>query len=122
MVLNPIPSRRSVLDVAPTEDGPSPTKGRPSLLIAGISTLVLLSVLLALGTWQIYRLRWKEGILARIAAAEAAPPVPLTPNPEPFAKVVATGHFRFDRMAEFGAEVRETGRGPSMGYYQIVPL
>ena len=87
----------------------------------------MLAVLLGLGTWQVYRLQWKEGILARIAAAEAAPPVPLPPDSAsavllPYTKVSVTGHFRFDRVAEFGAEVRDTRAGPTMGTSQIVPL
>ncbi|HEY0184809.1 MAG TPA: SURF1 family cytochrome oxidase biogenesis protein, partial [Rhodopila sp.] len=45
---------------------------RNRLLIPSLSTLLMLVVLLGLGTWQIYRLRWKEGILAQIAAAETA--------------------------------------------------
>lgn len=82
----------------------------------------MLVVLVGLGTWQVYRLRWKEQILAQIAAAEAAPPVPLSTTPKPYTKVIVTGHFLFDRAAQFGAEVRDTSAGPTMGYYQIVPL
>lgn len=36
-----------------------------------------IAILLWLGTWQIQRLAWKEGILAEITAEIAAPPVPL---------------------------------------------
>jgi surfeit locus 1 family protein len=91
-------------------------------LVPGLSTLVMLAVLVSLGTWQVYRLHWKEGILAQIAAAEATPPVPLTATPARFTKVSATGRLRFDRAIEFGAEVRDTSAGPTMGTYQIVPL
>jgi surfeit locus 1 family protein len=82
----------------------------------------MLLVLIGLGTWQVRRLQWKEGILARIAAAEVASPVPLTPAPAPYTKVSATGRYRFDQAAQFGAEVRDTRAGPTMGFYQIVPL
>jgi surfeit locus 1 family protein len=82
----------------------------------------MLLVLIGLGTWQVYRLHWKEGMLAQIATAEAAPAVSLTGEPAPYTKVSVTGHFRFDRAAEFGAEVRDTRAGPTMGVYQIVPL
>jgi surfeit locus 1 family protein len=92
------------------------------LLVPGISTLVMLMVLVSLGTWQVYRLHWKEGILAQISAAEAAPAVPLGAAPGPYEKVSAAGHFRFDQAAEFAAEVRDTPDGPTMGSYQIVPL
>jgi surfeit locus 1 family protein len=33
-----------------------------------------------------------------------------------------TGHFLFDRAVQFGAEVRDTKIGPTMGSEQIVPL
>ncbi len=82
----------------------------------------MLLVLVGLGTWQVYRLHWKEGILAEIAAAEAAPPVPLGSDPGPYMKVSVSGRFRYDEAAEFGAEVRDTRTGPTMGSYQIVPL
>ena len=82
----------------------------------------MLLVLIGLGTWQVYRLQWKEGILAQIALAEASPPVPLTSDPAPYTKVSATGRFRLDLAAQFGAEVRDTNTGPTMGFYQIVPL
>ena len=82
----------------------------------------MLLVLLGLGTWQVYRLHWKEGILARIAAAEAAPPSPLAGDPAPYTRVSATGRFRFDLAVGFGADVRDAAAGPTMGFYQIVPL
>ncbi len=87
----------------------------------------MLAVLIGLGTWQVYRLRWKEGILAQIAKAEAAPAVPLaqyasTELPAPYTKISVTGKYRFDRVAGFGAEVRDTKAGPAIGFKQIVPL
>jgi surfeit locus 1 family protein len=92
------------------------------LLFPSVSTLIMLVILLGLGTWQVYRLHWKEGILAEIAAAEAAPAVALGINPAPYTKVSVTGRFRFDQAAALGAEVRDTQTGPTMGVYQIVPL
>ena len=87
----------------------------------------MFAILIGLGTWQIYRLHWKQGILARIAAAEARPPVPLsqlppTQAPAPYAKISVTGRFQFARSALFGVDVRDTRTGPAMGVYQIVPL
>ncbi len=40
-------------------------------------TAVMLIVLLGLGSWQVRRLFWKQGVLAEIARAEAADPLPL---------------------------------------------
>ena len=85
-------------------------------------TFVMLIVLIGLGTWQVQRLHWKEDILARIAKAEANPPIPLPPNPSPFTKVLVEGRLRGDLTALYGAEVRETRAGPKMGAHLIEPL
>ncbi|WP_428489791.1 SURF1 family protein [Rhodopila sp.] len=98
------------------------TSARSRFLIPTLTTLIMLAILVGLGTWQIYRLHWKQGILKQIAASEAAPPAPLTPDPASYAKVSATGRFRFDLAVQFGADVRDTNTGPTMGTYQIVPL
>ena len=44
-----------------------------------LTVVIALVILLALGTWQVQRLAWKEDLLARIAALEAAPPQPAGP-------------------------------------------
>jgi surfeit locus 1 family protein len=92
------------------------------LLWPGAMTGVMLLVLLALGSWQVRRLHWKEGILAQIAHAEAAPAVPLAGEPGPFTKVIATGHWRGDQAAIYGVEMRDLPSGPQLGAQLIVPL
>ena len=67
-------------------------------------TLAMLLVLLALGTWQVHRLAWKEDLLSQIAHAEAAPPVPLKGVPPPFEKVEASGRLQHDKSALYGAD------------------
>jgi surfeit locus 1 family protein len=98
----------------------SPSRGR--FLVPAITVVALLAVRLGLGTWQVYRLQWKTAILERIAQAEQESPVALRPDPQPYTKVTVTGRFRFDLASQFGAEVRDTSIGPTMGSYQIVPL
>ena len=92
------------------------------LILPGLIALLMLATLLALGTWQIYRLHWKEGILRQVAQAEAAPPVPLGPHPTSFQKVSVIGRLRADLAASFGAEVRDMPGGPLLGTQLIVPL
>jgi surfeit locus 1 family protein len=82
----------------------------------------MLLLLLGLGTWQVRRLHWKEGVLAQIAHAEAAPAKPLQANPEPYTKVQVTGSLRNDLAASFGADVRDTPAGTVLGTQLIVPL
>ncbi|MFD0909402.1 SURF1 family protein [Ruegeria arenilitoris] len=50
------------------------------LLIFGLAGL---AVLVSLGTWQVQRLAWKEGVLADIEARIAADPVPLPEAVDP---------------------------------------
>jgi surfeit locus 1 family protein len=85
-------------------------------------TAVMLAVLVSLGTWQVHRLHWKEAILAQLAQAEAAPPVPLNATPEPYTKVAVTGHLRADLSAQYAVEVRDTREGPQLGTFLIQPL
>jgi len=42
-----------------------------------ITTIVAFAILISLGVWQLYRLEWKQGVLARRAALENAAPQPL---------------------------------------------
>src|ERR1700749_3068952 len=44
---------------------------------AAIAVLVCLAILIGLGVWQLQRLKWKEGLLARVAGLQAAPARPL---------------------------------------------
>jgi len=44
-----------------------------------IATAVALAILAALGVWQLQRLAWKENLLARVAALQAAPAQALEP-------------------------------------------
>lgn len=88
---------------------------RLPLLLAAIPVLGLL---LFLGTWQVQRLHGKNELLARIAAAEAAPAVPLADPPAPFAKVLLSGRFDHAREALLGLEVR----GAVLGARLLTPL
>lgn len=99
----------------------SPTALR-RLIWPGLTTLLMLVVLIGLGTWQVARMQWKDQILAEITRAEASPPNPLTANPKPFARVQVTGRLRPAPTALFGAEVRTVQRGPEMGARLIAIL
>ena len=88
------------------------------LILPLFVTLPVLAVLLGLGTWQTERLGWKRDILARIAAAEAGPAVPLADPPAAFSKVVAEGRFDHGREALVGLEVR----GTALGARLVAPL
>ncbi|WP_293676946.1 SURF1 family protein [uncultured Phenylobacterium sp.] len=42
-----------------------------------IAVAIAFAILVALGTWQVQRLHWKEGVLARVAALQVAPARPI---------------------------------------------
>lgn len=54
-----------------------PSRGFPVGLTA--ASLVAMAILIGLGLWQLQRLKWKEGLLAHIAALQSAPARPIEP-------------------------------------------
>jgi surfeit locus 1 family protein len=91
---------------------------RRPLLLAILAALPVFALLLVLGTWQAQRLGWKNELIARIAASEAAPAAPLRDPPEPLGKVRATGRFDHGREALLGLEVRAA----VLGAHLVTPL
>lgn len=72
-----------------------------------VATLVGIAVLIALGTWQLHRLAWKEELIATARARTAAPPIELPPDPADwpaldFRHVSATGRYLDDKSLAFG--------------------
>ncbi len=92
------------------------------MLGPALGTVAMLALLLGLGVWQVQRLAWKEGLLAQEAAAVAAAPVPLPDHPVLFQRVSVGGRLLAASRLRFGAEVRDTPRGPVLGEQLIVPL
>jgi len=94
-------------------------------VFTAIAVLVALAILLSLGTWQVQRLHWKEGLLADIATRQAAPAVPLADIEKmaadggdiEYRKVTATGRYINNKERHFFA----TWRGQT-GYYIYTPL
>jgi surfeit locus 1 family protein len=101
-----------------------PVKERTAarLLAPGLMTLAMLAALVGLGVWQLQRRTWKLGLLAQIDHAEAAPAIPLPPDPPQFAKVRAEGQLRPDLQALYGSDVRDLPGGPVIGAQLIEPL
>ena len=57
--------------------GEAPSREKGPGVATGVLVLVCLAILIGLGVWQLQRLKWKEGLLARVAALQAAPARPL---------------------------------------------
>lgn len=80
-------------------------------------------VLIGLGTWQVQRLFWKEGLIAERQAAVTAPPIALPRSLAEargleFHRVAAKGRFLNDRELDLGA----TDDDGHPGYQVITPL
>jgi len=108
-----------VIDV----ESPAPRRKLP--IFTGIMVLIALAILISLGTWQVERLHWKEGLLADIAERRAATPVPLGDieamagqgGDIEYRTVTATGRYINNKERHFFA----TWRGQT-GYYIYTPL
>ena len=91
-----------------------------------IMAIVLIPITaFALGTWQVFRLRWKTELITKLEDRILKPPLPLPPQVDPSAiqdfdhrRVYATGSFRHDQEMLIGPRIRD-GRN---GFLVITPL
>jgi surfeit locus 1 family protein len=75
--------------------------------VAGLTaiTACILALLVGLGVWQLQRLQWKEGLIARIEARSTAPPITLKKavsvarqgNDIEYSRVGVEGRFHYDK-------------------------
>lgn len=86
-------------------------------------TVPALLILLGLGTWQVQRLHWKEGLIAQRAAMVAAPPIA---PPQTLAEAEAN---QFRHVADDGALLNDkeiylaaTSDSGESGYQVLTPL
>ncbi len=88
---------------------------RPPVAGAALATAVALAILVSLGVWQLHRLAWKESLLARIDAAETAPPQTLpSATPPLFTRVVAQGTLAGTPTALYGVDVQNNHLGAQL--------
>ena len=77
-----------------TTDAPSAPRRFPIGLT--IATVIALAILVGLGAWQVKRLAWKEDLLRRVAALQAAAAVPLGPVLDRVAKGADVDYSRVE--------------------------
>ncbi len=92
-------------------------------LSAMLLSLLMFTVLIGLGTWQVQRLEWKTALLAQIATRMQQTPMPMqetiyNPSAWEYRRVTLTGHFLYDH--EFLVKPR-TLDGVN-GYHMLVPF
>lgn len=96
---------------------------KPSILWPSLIAGVGVVLLLALGTWQLQRLQWKNGLIAERRAASHSAPVALPDHPADaaalaFRRVSLTGTFLNDK--EF--HVLATAADGTAGIHVVTPL
>ncbi len=111
----------------PTQTGSDerPARGRGRMIATAVAVLAALVILLSLGTWQVERLHWKEGLLADIAERRAAAPVQLsdieavrkTGGDIEYRRVSVAGTFDHSRERHFFATF-----GGQTGFYVYTPM
>jgi surfeit locus 1 family protein len=95
------------------------------LLWPSIMTAIALPILISLGTWQLQRKEWKEGLIAQIEARTKAAPIPLeeaqglwsSGEDVEYLRVKVRGTFQHDKEMYFYAPDQ---RGP--GFHVYTPL
>ena len=99
--------------------------------VPGALTLAGIAILVGLGTWQIERKAWKEGLIATLSERLARPPAPLpppaewdrlTPAQDEFRRVVFTAVFQHEHETHVytaGSALRTDVSGP--GYWIFTP-
>lgn len=108
-----------------TASGGGPTRSRSRAIATAAVILAALAILLSLGTWQVERLHWKEGLLADIAERRAAAPVALADveaieknsGEIEYRRVSVTGTFDHTKERHFFA----TFEGQT-GFYVYTPM
>jgi surfeit locus 1 family protein len=97
---------------------------RRRILTLTLGALAGFAVLIGLGTWQVERLHWKQGLIAQREAAVSAPPAELpraleAARPLAFHRIEARGLFLHDHEILLHAIERQRG---AAGYLVLTPL
>lgn len=109
---------------------------RAGLVVPGMAALAVLAVLIGLGTWQLSRLAWKEGLIAQVETRARGPAVPLpeavrwpamSAGADDYRHVAVTGTFDHAREAYLyhvaGDSRRpDPNRPRGQGFFVMTPL
>lgn len=116
---------------SPTLETPAP-RSRLGLAAAAVATLVSLAILIALGTWQVQRMEWKQGLIQQIETRAYGEPGDILPEAqwESFSKaeqeyrrVRVSGTFDHAREVQVNGLLSTQTRGhPLQGFYVMTPL
>jgi surfeit locus 1 family protein len=100
-----------------------------SLAVPAVASLVALAILVGLGTWQLQRGAWKQGLVAQIQARAYGDPVPVAGERdfarlagEEYRRVRLAGVFLHDREAYVHGLMAAQRGQPVQGFYVLTPL
>ncbi|CAB3666385.1 hypothetical protein LMG3458_00862 [Achromobacter deleyi] len=107
-------------------DTPRSPRKATTLVILGVIAVALFAGLCALGTWQVHRLAWKQGLIAQVDQRAHAAPTPaptradwaaLNSDNAEYRRVSASGVYQYDKQTLVQAAT-ELGSG----YWVMTPL
>ncbi len=116
----------AIKDSSRSGDTPRSPRSATTLTILGVIAVALFAGLCALGTWQVHRLAWKQGLIAQVDQRAHAPATPaparadwagLNSDNAEYRRVSATGTYQYDKQTLVQAAT-ELGSG----YWVMTPL
>ena len=116
----------AIKDSSLSGDTPRSPRSATTLTILGVIAVALFAGLCALGTWQVHRLAWKQGLIAQVDQRAHAPATPaparadwagLNSDNAEYRRVSATGTYQYDKQTLVQAAT-ELGSG----YWVMTPL
>lgn len=116
---------------SPTLETPAP-RSRLGLVAAAVATLVSLAILVTLGTWQVQRMQWKDGLIQQIEARAYGEPGAILPeaqwsafskDEQEYRRVRISGTFDHALEVQVNGLLSTQTRGhPLQGFYVMTPL
>nr|WP_255616485.1 SURF1 family protein [Microvirga puerhi] len=101
-------------------------------MLPGLATLIALGILIGLGTWQLQRKTWKEGLIAQIQSRAYGEPGAIVPETDWSRWRAASDEFRRVRVTGtllnqfetpvYGLAPAAPGGSSAQGYYLMTPL
>ncbi|MDQ0391554.1 SURF1 family protein [Labrys monachus] len=105
---------------------------RRSLLVPTVFMLAMCAFLVGLGTWQLQRLKWKEGLIREVSERATQAPVPAPPEsrwPGLTQDAIEYSHWQVSGTFDHAGEVQvfanlpdARGAARGVGYWIVTPL
>lgn len=117
--------------ISPTIETPA-SRSRFGLIAAAVATLISLAILIALGSWQVQRMGWKDGLIQQIESRAFGEPGEILPeaqrenfskSEQEYRRVRVSGSFNHAGEVQVNGLMSTQTRGhPIQGFYIMTPL